>query len=122
MAGLAWIYPPRPLSSFRREPYPACYRAGKAMTDGPTESEVRRQYFRELLLGYLTAVKYPAWPGSDGQTVEEVLCCYPLAASAGRVPTREQLLHAHPGLAGDIDAIFRPTRCVLASCHNSPSR
>jgi hypothetical protein len=72
------------------------------MSDTLVEAESRRKILRELLLEYLQIAHMPAWPGSDGQTVEEVLLAYPHAAAAGLVPNREQLLKAHPDLADEV--------------------
>src|SRR5438128_2116847 len=95
-----------PMSS-RREPNPGCCRSGEAMTtDGSSESELNRKCLREVLLGYMVSAGCPSWPGSDGQTVEEVLHSYPQAASSGRVPNRAKLLREHPGLAEHLTAFF----------------
>jgi len=76
------------------------------MSEAPSESRTRGQYLRELLLCYLHAAGCPDWPGSDGQTLEEVLHSYPQAATAGRVPDRRQLLVRHPDLAAELLAFF----------------
>lgn len=83
-----------------------CWRARKAMTNRPSDSALSLPGFRECLLGYLQGAGFPWWPGTDGHTVEEVLHSYPEAASAGRVPTLQQLLREHPGLADDFRAFF----------------
>jgi len=71
------------------------------------EAESRRKLLRELLLEYLQIAHLPAWPGSDGQTVDEVLLAYPHAAAAGLVPNRDQLLRAHPDLADEVRALIQ---------------
>jgi hypothetical protein len=82
------------------------------MAEAIVNAEARRKLLRELLLNYLQFARLPAWPGSDGQTVEEVLLEYPDAAAAGLVPNREQLLQAHPDLADEVNA-FIPGRNSL---------
>jgi hypothetical protein len=77
------------------------------MPEALVEAESRRKLLRELLLEYLQVARLPAWPGSDGQTVEEVLLAYPPAAAAGLVPNRQQLLLAHPDLAAEVRELIR---------------
>jgi hypothetical protein len=62
--------------------------------------------FEDVLLGYLRAGAVSSWPGGDGLTVEDVLCHYPEAVVAGRVPGRQELLRRYPDLANDVAAFF----------------
>jgi hypothetical protein len=39
-------------------------------------------------------------------TVQDVLRAYPMAAAAGRVPDRQELLRRHPELADALAAFF----------------
>src|SRR5262249_28547742 len=80
---------------------------GTVMSDTLVEAESRQKVLRELLLEYLQIAHLPAWPGTDGQTVEEVLLAYPHAAAAGLVPNREELLRAHPDLADEVIAFIQ---------------
>jgi hypothetical protein len=76
------------------------------MADERAGNERWRQ-LRELLLDHLQRAAFPAWPGADGLTVQEVLRTYPDEALVGRVPNREQLLIDHPELRDELAAFFR---------------
>jgi hypothetical protein len=60
----------------------------------------------DLLLNYLHAAPSCYWPGADGLTLEDALCCYRQAAAAGRVPGLERLLREHPHWSHDLRAMF----------------
>jgi hypothetical protein len=77
------------------------------MIDSFDATAIRRQALRELLLTYLEIAGLPAWPGTDGLTVNDVLLIYLQGALSGRVPSRVDLMRAHPDLAVEI-AIFWP--------------
>jgi hypothetical protein len=59
-----------------------------------------------ILLDYLRAMDAHFWPGIDGLTLDVVLDSYCLAAAAGHVPGKDELLCRHPELAGAIAALF----------------
>jgi len=60
----------------------------------------------DLLLNYLQAAPAFCWPGADGLTVEDALCCYRQAAAAGCVPGLERLVGEHPQWDHDLRAVF----------------
>jgi hypothetical protein len=65
----------------------------------------------ELLARYLLASNNPAWPGTDGFTVDEVVGAdYLVEAKAGHVPPPSELIRRHPGLANGISAFFSPPK------------
>jgi hypothetical protein len=66
----------------------------------------RKSRLRDLLLDHLQNAAFPAWPGGDCLTVQEVLQTYPDQATLGRVPDREQLLAHHPDLHDELIAFF----------------
>jgi hypothetical protein len=61
---------------------------------------------QEVLLAYLRGPGAAAWPGADGLTVEDVLHTYPEAMAAGRAPGWHELLHEHPELAVEMQALL----------------
>jgi hypothetical protein len=61
----------------------------------------------DLLLRLLQTAPASCWPGADGLTVEDALCCYRQAAAGGRVPGLELLLRSHPEWKPDLIAFFR---------------
>jgi hypothetical protein len=65
----------------------------------------RRQLW-EILLLHLQAADSCLGPGTDALTVQDVLRAYPMAAAAGRVPDRQELLRRHPELADALAAFF----------------
>jgi hypothetical protein len=80
---------------------------GRPMSDETPTSEQR---LREVLLGYLRDAEvsgWPLWPGADGLTLQDLVCSYPQAAAAGRVPGLEELLRRHPDLAAALNGHFR---------------
>ncbi len=60
----------------------------------------------EVLLGRLRTIDPQFWPGIDGLTLDIVLDSYCQAAVAGQVPGKNELLHEHPDLAAELDALF----------------
>jgi hypothetical protein len=60
----------------------------------------------DLLLTYLQAAPACCWPGADGLTLEDAVCCYRQAAAAGCVPGLERLLRDHPQWSQDLRAVF----------------
>jgi hypothetical protein len=68
----------------------------------------------ELLARYLLASNSPAWPGTDGFTVDDVVVAdYLFEVNAGHVPRPNELMRCHPGLADGISAFFsrlKPTQ------------
>ncbi len=61
---------------------------------------------QEALLGYLQRPGGPSWPGADGLTVDDFLLSYLQAMAAGRVPGWQHLMHDHPELAADLQALL----------------
>jgi hypothetical protein len=66
----------------------------------------RNPALNAILLGHLRAMEPHVWPGIDGLTLDVVLDSYCLAAAAGHVPDKDELLRRHPQLAGAIEALF----------------
>lgn len=60
---------------------------------------------RHVLLGYLLDGWVTAWPGADGQTVDDILNCYPEAMAYGAVPDWEELGRRHKDLIGAIQSL-----------------
>jgi hypothetical protein len=64
------------------------------------------RHLHALLLELLRDADAPAWPGTDGLTLEEVLHSYPQAAAVGLVPDLRELREQHPELADAMRAFF----------------
>jgi hypothetical protein len=68
--------------------------------------ETRQRRLRDHLLDLLRTACWPAWPGCDGMTVEEVLATYPAAAANGRVPDLNALLAEYADLEVELRLFF----------------
>ena len=61
----------------------------------------------ELLVKYLMSVPGIEHYGTEGMTVEEVVCtCYRSAAEKGWVPCHTELIVIYPELSDEIDHFF----------------
>lgn len=69
-----------------------------------------------VMLDYLQAAPISRWPGADGLTMDDALLEYLEAATAGRVPDREELQRRHPELSGDLDALFARSAEIVIGC------
>jgi len=61
---------------------------------------------KAILLGYLQSMDVHFWPGIDGLTLDVVLDSYCLAATAGHVPGKDELLRLHPELESAIEDFY----------------
>jgi hypothetical protein len=76
------------------------------MPENVTDTALAVERARVVLLQHLWVALGGRWPGADGLTEGDVLLSYPLAAAAGRVPTREELHRRHPELASELDRLL----------------
>ena len=70
----------------------------------------RNSALNEILLDHLRRIDPHAWPGIDGLTLDVVLESYVQVALAGQAPGKAELLHAHPDLAAELEALFAQAR------------